>query len=136
MATPLIKKLGIKANNRLLLQDPIAHYYELIGPLPEGAAEIDPQADQTQVDFVHCFVQETARLQGLLPALKARLLPNAMLWISWPKKASAIPSDLNRDLIREMGLAAGLVDVKVCAIDQDWSGLKFVYRKEMRKLVN
>ena len=133
MATPLIKKLGIKANHRLLLQDPIDHHYDLLGPLPEGAAEIDPQADQDPVDFVHCFVQETARLQALLPALKARLRPNAMLWISWPKKASAIPSDLNRDLIREMGQAAGLVDVKVCAIDQDWSGLKFVYRTKDRK---
>jgi hypothetical protein len=132
MATPLIQKLGIKAGFRLYLQAPISHYYELLGPLPAGAAEIDPQADHAQVDFIHFFVQEEAKLHALLPTLKARLKPNAMLWISWPKKTSALASDLDRDLIREIGLAAGLVDVKVCAIDQDWSGLKFVYRTKDR----
>jgi len=132
MPTPLLKKLGIKAGYRLYLQDPIAHYYELLGPLPEGAAEIDPHADQEQGDFIHFFVREMAELETLFPTLKAMLNPNAMLWISWPKQASKIQTDVNRDIIREFGLAGGLVDVKVCAIDQDWSGLKFVYRKEMR----
>lgn len=133
MATPLLKKLGIKAGYRLYLQDPIAHYYELLGPLPEGAAEVDPQADQEPVDFVHFFVKEMTHLEKMFPILKAKLKPDAMLWISWPKKASNIHSDLTRDIIRELGLAGGLVDVKVCAIDQDWSGLKFVYRTKDRK---
>ena len=132
MSTPLIKKLGIKAGFRLILQDPLDNYYELLGPLPEDVEEVDPQSDQEQVDFIHFFAYSFSELEAQLPPLKARLKANAMLWISWPKKASKIETDLNRDLIREYGLAAGLVDVKVCAIDEDWSGLKFVYRTNDR----
>jgi len=132
MATPLIKKLGIKAGNKLLLQNPLDNYYELLGEIPEDVVEIDPALSDEKVDFIHFFVSEKARLDAHLLSLKARLKPHAMLWISWPKQASKLPTNLNRDLIREIGLEAGLVDVKVCSVNQQWSGLKFVYRKEDR----
>ncbi|MCA9998900.1 MAG: hypothetical protein KDE56_24225, partial [Anaerolineales bacterium] len=83
-------------------------------------------------DFIHLFTVSMAELETLLPQLKAALTKDGMLWISWPKKAAKIATDLDGNRVRELGLATGLVDVKVAAVDEVWSGLKFVYRREDR----
>ncbi len=129
-STPLQRKLGIKAGYEMLVIEPIEAYFDLLGPLPEGVKVA--KADASKVDFIHLFCKEEQVLLELLPTLKARLKPAGMLWLSWPKKASKIETDLNRELIREHGLNIGLVDVKVCAVDEDWSGLKFVFRVKDR----
>ena len=129
-STPLLKKLGIKSGFEVYIVNPITSYLELLGPLPEGTTNVD--APSSKVDFIHFFCKEEQHLLAELPRLKALLKPAAMLWLSWPKKASKIETDLNRELIREHGLTAGLVDVKVCAVDENWSGLKFVYRVKDR----
>jgi hypothetical protein len=128
--TPLLKKLGIKPGHRILLYNPIRDFLTLLGDLPEGATVLKGKA--TVADFIHVFVDREEELLRLLPEWKAKLEKNGLIWVSWPKKASGLPTDLDRDQIREIGLNAGLVDVKVCAIDENWSGLKFVYRLQDR----
>lgn len=83
-------------------------------------------------DFVHLFTKSKAELQALLPACQNAIKPNGMIWVSWPKKASKVPTDITEDTIRSICLPSGLVDVKVCAVDDIWSGLKLVIRKELR----
>ena len=129
--TPLLKKLGIKAGNTLLLLNAPEHYLGLLGDLPEGCTMIE-LADEIQADFVHLFCQTTESLELLAPTAKAALKKDGMLWVSWPKGKSTIPTDLKRDPIRTYLLDLGLVDVKVAAVDDDWSGLKFVYRLKDR----
>ncbi|MEM1359002.1 MAG: DUF3052 domain-containing protein [Bacteroidota bacterium] len=129
--TPLARKLGLKTGHNFLLVDEPSHYRELFTDWPEGLAPVT-NTDPESVDFIHLFTKEQAVLQNQLAELKPLLRKNGLLWISWPKGKSKIETDLNRELIREMGLSAGLVDVKVCAIDEDWSGLKFVYRVKDR----
>ena len=129
--TPLIRKLGIKPGYRVFFLDEPAHYTDLLGPLPEKVAI--EEALIPDLDFIHFFVKEKAWLLESFPALKYHLSKQGMLWVSWPKGASKVPTDLNRDVVREIGLNYGLVDVKVCSVDATWSGLKFVYRKEDRK---
>ncbi|MEL7341675.1 MAG: hypothetical protein AAGM67_14440, partial [Bacteroidota bacterium] len=129
--TPLARKLGIKASMKLYAHEAPTLYSDLLVDLPEEAEWIsDPQPKA--LDFVHGFFLTEQALLASLQDLKALLRPNATLWLSWPKKSSSLHTDLDRELIREHGLASGLVDVKVCAVDQDWSALKFVYRKEDR----
>ncbi len=128
--TPLIKKLGLKEGARACILDAPPHYAALLGPLPGGLVLIEAPADG--LDFLQVFVRRRAALERQVAGLKACLAPAGMLWICWPKKSSSIESDLTGDVVRRMGLAAGLVDVKVCAIDADWSGLKFVYRLKDR----
>lgn len=101
-----------------------ADYFALLGPLPEDV-EISARLSGS-FDFLHLFVQQKPRLLQRLPKLQAALKPDGALWISWPKGGSKLPTDLNGNSVREAGLAAGLVDIKVCAVDADWSGLKFV----------
>ncbi len=84
-------------------------------------------------DLVVVFVTERARLQRRLPRLVAAIEPDGMVWVAWPKKASSVPTDVTEDVVRELGLAAGVVDVKVCAIDATWSGLKLVVRVADRR---
>jgi hypothetical protein len=79
-------------------------------------------------DFIHFFARSAAELRGRLPALRGALAPDGMLWLSWPKKSSGVPTDLDDDVVRRAGLESGLVDVKVCAVDDVWSGLRFVFR--------
>ncbi|MEL7530428.1 MAG: DUF3052 family protein [Bacteroidota bacterium] len=129
--TPLAKKLGIKAGMKLYAHQAPPHYQELLATLPEGCEWLK-QGKEAQTNFVHAFFKEEADLIERLPTLKAMLPSNGSLWLSWPKKAAKIKTDLNRELIREHGLDAGLVDVKVCAVDENWSGLKFVYRLQDR----
>jgi hypothetical protein len=123
---PLIQKLGLKEAQCL---KPVAEpeaYRLWIEPLPAGAA-VDPAAGQA--DLVHLFVRDRAGLEdGAAPALAA-VRPGGMLWVSWPKKASPLFRDLTEDGLREVLLPTGWVDVKVCAVSADWSGLKFLKRK-------
>jgi hypothetical protein len=129
--TPLVKKLGIKSGMEVLFVDPPKGYDETLGPLPDGVVRhTSPQAN---LDFIHVFALRSRQLGLQLPELKSALAQDGMLWISWPKKASKVPTDLSDSVVRQMGLDAGLVDVKVAAVDAVWSGLKFVYRLADRK---
>jgi hypothetical protein len=110
--------------------------------MPEGIAKLlqtqDPgvvtiPTPEPALDCAHVFVTERADLAGHLAALRDVLAPNGMIWVSWPKKASKVPTDITEDTIRELCLPMGLVDVKVCAADEIWSGLKLMIRKELRK---
>ena len=124
--TPLIKKLGIKPGMRAVVLDPPPGYVATLGDLPDGV----PLEDSLngRFDFIHLFAHSRQTLEARFPDLRAALDPAGMLWVSWPKKASKMPTDLNENIVRDIGLAGGLVDVKVAAIDATWSGLKFVYR--------
>lgn len=127
--TPLAKKLGIKPGCRLLVVDAPAHYDELLAPLPGDVKRVR-KIDDAHV--AHLFVTARARLEKELRAAVTKLSPDAAIWISWPKKASKVATDITEDAIRELALPLGLVDIKVCAIDEVWSGLKLVIRKELR----
>jgi hypothetical protein len=128
--TPLIKKLGIKENFSIRLVNDPANYLKLLGKLPTGITFV--QNDKEPADFIHLFVIESKTFKKELPPLKTQLKKDGLLWISWPKKSSKTETDLDENYIRDTGLAAGLVDVKVCAVDETWSGLKFVYRLKDR----
>jgi len=124
--TPLIKKLGIREGfNAVLVQAPPDVVKEL-GISPRYSKGKPP------LDFVHLFVKSQAELAAKFPLWAAKLAPAGMLWISWPKKSSGVESDLDENIVRNIGLAAGLVDVKVCAVNEVWSGLKFVIRLKNR----
>jgi hypothetical protein len=122
--TPLLKKLGLKDGFRIRLFHPPGFYKALM------PAEAPP--DATGLDFIHLFTNKAAELEALLPVCKRALAMNGMLWISWYKKAAGKPTELTETLVREAGLGIGLVDVKVCAVDEEWSGLKFVCRLKDR----
>ncbi len=124
---PLVKKLGIKPGYTVYLHDAPAHYPNLIGEWLENV-EFVAEPAPVSCDFIHAFFQSESKLEEDLPTLKAAIKTTGMLWLSWPKKTSSLESDLERELIREAGLDAGLVDVKICAVDEDWSAVKFVYR--------
>ena len=128
--TPLAQKLGIKPGTRLALEDPPVSMMDDLGPLPDGVELVAEKGKSA--DVVVCFVTSERDLRAQFSAHTARIYPAGMLWISWPKKSSGVNSDLNENLIRDIGLASGLVDVKVCAIDDTWSGLKFVVRVKDR----
>ena len=128
--TPLIKKLGLKEGSRACILEAPSNYLDVLGPLPGGVVLLDQPDDG--LDFIQLFATERRRLERQLSALKQRLAPAGMLWICWPKKTSSLHTDLTREVVRAIGLHAGLVDVKVCAIDADWSGLKFVFRLKDR----
>jgi hypothetical protein len=128
--TPLAKKLGIKAGSRILLDHPPESLPNLLGPLPEGAQFLTDGLES--VDLVVTFVKSQRDLRERFPIQAARIFPNGILWVSWPKKSSGVTTDLDENVVRDIGLAEGLVDVKVCAIDEIWSGLKFVIRLQDR----
>jgi len=120
--TPLVNKLGIKRGARLQFVSPPKHFAGLLGELPDGSRV----APRGRLDFAILFVKGRSRLAKRFSPLRDRLEPNGMLWVAWPKKASGMETDLSEEVVREFGLEAGLVDVKVCAVDDTWSGLKFV----------
>jgi hypothetical protein len=122
--TPLVAKLGIKAGARTQIVNPPADFSETLASLPEGVT----LASRGSLDFGMLFVTTRADLAKRFPGLRNRLASNGMLWISWPKQSSGAPTDLTENVIRAIGLELGLVDVKVCAVDATWSGLKFVRR--------
>jgi len=128
--TPLLKKLGIKPDFKIVLRNEPAAYLDWISPLPQGVSVIKKVAKD--VDFVHLFVVQRKLFEKEFIGHRNCLKKDGMMWISWPKKASKVPTDLDENIIREFGLANGLVDVKVCAVDEVWSGLKFVYRTKDR----
>lgn len=123
---PLAQKLGLKPGMRATFQNTPPGYADLLGDLPDGL-ETAERLDGA-FDFIQAFFTETAVLLQAFPALKAALKPAGMLWLSWPKKAARMPTDLDENRIRQIGLDGGLVDVKVIAVDERWSGLKFVVR--------
>jgi hypothetical protein len=122
--TPLLKKLGIKEGFRCQVLNAPDSYWDWLSPLPKDVG-IDTKRE---VDFVHLFVKDRKSFEKLFKEQKKRLKKTGMMWISWPKKSSKVPTDLDENLIREFGIKNGLVDVKVCAVDEIWSGLKFVFR--------
>ena len=128
--TPLPKKLGIKEQFRVLLLDPPADVLtELKGALAECQLVKNGRGP---LDFAMVFVNRSADLQKKFAKIAKQLVPAGMLWVSWPKKASGLTTDLNENEVRRIGLQAGLVDVKVCAVNDTWSGLKFVIRLQDR----
>ncbi|MBN8886664.1 MAG: DUF3052 domain-containing protein [Rudaea sp.] len=125
---PLSQKLGLKAGQRVRLVRAPADYWTLCG---FDAGELTLIARNNQAfDFGHIFATERVELERELPALTAALDRGGMLWVSWPKKASKVPTDIGEDTLRELILPLGLVDVKVCAVTAVWSGLKFLRRRE------
>ena len=127
--TPLVKKLGVKAGMRVSFVNPPEGYASTLGPLPDGVEET---ADGLEMDFVQLFTRSRQELEMEFPRLKKRLKPNGMLWVSWPKQAAKIETDVTENVVRDIGLSNGLVDVKIAAVDETWSGLKFVYRLKDR----
>ena len=126
----LINKLGIKAGQILCLVNAPNNYNATLGDLPPAANQVDRL--NGPLDFIQYFTKSRVELEAEFPGLKQALALDGMLWISWPKKASKIKTDLDENIIRAIGLQNGLVDVKVCAVDDVWSGLKFVYRVKDR----
>ncbi|WP_323758415.1 DUF3052 family protein [Roseivirga sp.] len=129
--TPLAKKLGIKEGFKIILLNQPDYYRNLFEGLPNNIELIDLQSED-QVDFIHFFTKSEQELQGKILDLKSKLKPTGMIWVSWPKKASKVPTDVDDSIVRKTGLESGLVDVKVCAVDEVWSGLKFVFRLKDR----
>ncbi len=128
--TPLIKKLGVKDSTRLLPINAPPDYLTWLGALPPAAAIVASAGPTT--DIAHVFATRRARLAHELTRLRASLRPDAVTWVSWPKKASKVATDVTEDVIREIALPMGFVDIKVCAVTDVWSGLKLVVRKELR----
>jgi len=128
--TPLGKKLGIRDGFRIFVYDAPGNFLALLAPLPDRVTLVNKIAGDT--DIVHIFSKEKARLSKALATSLKKIKSDAVIWVSWPKKASKVPTDITEDTIREIALPLGLVDIKVCAIDDIWSGLKLVVRKEKR----
>lgn len=128
--TPLARKLGIGAGTCVAVIDAPPAYRDWVEPLPEGAQVVawpDPRAA-----IVHLFAVDRVVLAERLAEFRAALRPDVAIWVSWPKKASKQPTTITEDTIRELALPLGLVDIKVCAVSDIWSGLKLVVRKELR----
>jgi hypothetical protein len=124
--TPLAKKLGYKPGFRVFLDDAPDDYRGLLEPLPDDVEFLaKPAAD---LDLVHVFTASAKELAAKLKQYVKKIKPNGTIWVSWPKKASKVPTDITEDVIREIALKTVLVDVKVCAVDEVWSGLKLVIR--------
>ena len=126
--TPLVKKLGIAAGARMALVNAPRGFAQELGKLPAGVKK----AADGELDFVLLFAKDSAEMKKHLNGLARHLEPAGMLWVAWPKKASGVATDLTENVVRDVALLMGLVDVKVCAIDEIWSGLKLVVRKENR----
>ena len=128
--TPLARKLGLEPDQRVLLHDAPAEWPEWVAPLPPGLALV--RRAGPGVDLVHAFFTRRAALADALGRWRSGLPAGVVLWVSWPKKAARVDTDITEDVIRELALPLGWVDVKVCAVDATWSGLKLVVRRELR----
>jgi hypothetical protein len=127
---PLVQKLGIQPGFCIFTVGAPVTYGDIVGQLP---AQVTVARRLTgKVDMIHVFATKAAALAVKLPAYRDAIQPDGMVWVSWPKKSSGVATDLTDDVVRETGLRRGLVDVKVCAIDDIWSGLKFVIPKDQR----
>jgi hypothetical protein len=129
--TPLVQKIGIKAGHRVILRNHPPGFVKELGKLPDDTKTSERLSGTAHV--IVYFTDKRAALEKEFANLSSALAPDGMLWIGWPKKSSGKPTDLNENIVREIGLERGLVDVKVCAIDETWSGLKFVVRVKDRK---
>jgi hypothetical protein len=129
--TPLAKKLGIKPGHRIHAINPPDNYLELLDPLPEGVSVIPRLAGK--MNMIHLFTKEAAEVAAKIAVYRHKIAEDGMIWVSWPKKAAKVPTDVTEDVIRELALPLGLVDTKVCAVDDVWSGLKLVIRLANRK---
>jgi len=132
-ATPLVKKLGIKPGFKIALVNSPPNFAGALD-LPEGVT-INSRS-RLPFDLVHLFVKSEKELQEKFSEWAKRINPAGMLWVSWPKKSSGIVTDISENIVRTIGLQAGLVDVKICAVDDVWSGLKFVFRLKDRPQPN
>ena len=128
---PLAKKLGFSESCRVRTTNPPNDYLRLVTPRPDNV--LISGSIRKDIDIWHFFARFAATLQQYLPRMRDLIRQNGMIWVSWPKKASRVPTDITEDVIRKHALPLGLVDVKVCAVDDVWSGLKLVIRKELRK---
>jgi hypothetical protein len=128
--TPLVKKLGLKAGFAAFVHQPPDAYFDWLGPLPEDI--VVKERLQGALDFIHLFIKDKKTFQQVFVKAMKCLKKDGMLWVSWPKKSSKVATDLDENVIRDFGLKEGLVDVKVCAVDEVWSGLKFVVRVKDR----
>ncbi|TMM49800.1 DUF3052 family protein [Qipengyuania marisflavi] len=128
--TPLAKKLSLRDGQRVWFS---AMPEPIIDEIDEYALELTFVKDPAEgIDAAHIFVTQRADLQAKLTTLRQQIAPDGQIWVSWPKQASGVPSEITEDTIREISLPIGLVDTKVCAVDEVWSGLKLVIRKELR----
>ena len=132
--TPLAKKLGVKAGTVIASINAPKDYTQWLAPMPEGAGHQTIAIAQASADaaVIHWFGTERAALAEALDPLGRAIFPDRALWISWPKRASKVSTSITEDVIRELCLPLGLVDIKVCAVSEIWSGLKLVWRKELR----
>jgi hypothetical protein len=128
---PLAEKLGIKAGIRMIILNPPPEYDETLGVLPEGVRTV--RQLRGPLDFIHYFTSSRSELEKRITKFKQALDWNGAFWVSWPKVSSGVPTDLNENIVREIAVKNGLVDIKVCAVDEVWSGLKLVYRLKDRK---
>jgi hypothetical protein len=125
-STPLLKKLGVRENFKVSFVNEPDDFRELLGELPDGVDILSRPG--SKMDLIVFFVREEKMLASKFAGLARKLVPNGTLWIAWPKKSSGVQTDLIFNNVQRIGLDSGLVDVKICAIDETWSGLKFVYR--------
>jgi hypothetical protein len=130
--TPLPKKLGIKPAHRLAVFNAPDGFLQTLGDLPEAVEVLTEFSGGPALDVIVFFTKELSDLSKRFKAIAKKLAPAGGFWIAWPKKASGVATDLTEDIIRAVGLDAGLVDNKVCAIDETWSGLRFVIRVQDR----
>ena len=128
--SPLVKKLGIRSGEKVTAIAAPEHYAQLLDALPEGASISSRVTSGGR--FIHLFVTRRADLEKRLATLRNKLDDAGVLWVSWPKKASGVTTDITEDTIRAVALPLGFVDVKVCAVDETWSGLKLMIRRENR----
>ncbi len=128
--TPLAKKLGIKEGNKVFVVNAPDLYLESLEPLPPGVEFVLRLTNKT--DIVHVFLDRKAELEKALTRFRTKIKPAGTVWVSWPKKAAEVPTDITEDVVRAMALPLGFVDIKICAVDEVWSGLKLVIRKELR----
>jgi hypothetical protein len=129
--TPLPQKLGIKEGFTLCVRGAPKKYSDIVAPLPKDVRMVSKVTPA--VDLVHIFSKEGAKLDKELTSVRKSLRDDAMIWVSWPKKSSGVATDIVEDSVREIAFPLGLVDIKVCAVDEVWSGLKLVVRKENRR---
>jgi hypothetical protein len=131
-ATPLARKLGIKSGHVIALLDAPSGFEKLLAPLPDGAETRASLAGGGPFDVAICFTTLRKQLEQWVTEVRPVLAPAGGLWVAWPKKASGMPTEVGEHTVREVALPTGLVDNKVCAIDETWSGLRLVIRRELR----
>ena len=126
--TPLWKKLGYKSGVSAYVEGEPSNYISLLTLPADVVVTWLPRA-KSDIEFVHLFATSASQLKSKLESVRKRIVPGGVIWVSWPKKSSGVTSDITEDTIRDLALPMGLVDVKVCAVDEVWSGLKLVIRR-------